>query len=296
MNQGYVKLYRKALQSGLLQHAKSWQFLCWCLLTATHKPYKRLFNGVIYQLFPGQLVTSREEACAFLRLTPQEYREIMKRLLKAGVLACETNNKGSVISLVNWSAYQEAQPGEQPAGPPVEQPAGNRQTTRLTRARSKKLQEEKKESREESASGREVTHACAQREVPSFPAQRQSFAAMTAGYTKDERLRAVLGDFIAMRQRLRAPMTNAALGLTLRKLDELAGDDEGLKLRIVEQSVEKSWRSVFPLSGQYAGASYVPLRPQVKTFQQMAEDSVFEGFDRLAAEWEREKRYGTGQV
>lgn len=114
MNRGYVKLYRKALDSGLIQHAKAWQFLSWCLLSATHKPHKTLFNGALFSLEPGQFVTSREEACSYLGLTPKEFRCVVKLLENTDFLTSKGANKGTVLTIVNWRSYQDGGPAEGP--------------------------------------------------------------------------------------------------------------------------------------------------------------------------------------
>ena len=62
MHRGYVKLWRKSLESGLLQNAEAWQLMTWCLLKATHKPHKQLVGSSIVELQPGQLIFGRKKA------------------------------------------------------------------------------------------------------------------------------------------------------------------------------------------------------------------------------------------
>ena len=78
---------------------------------------------------------------------------------------------------------------------------------------------------------------------------------MFASYTKNEELLEALEGFVEMRKRIKAPLTERALSLLLSKLDSLA-QDEATKIAIVNQSVENSWRGVFPLkqsAGGWAG-------------------------------------------
>lgn len=118
MDRGFIKLYRKALDSGLIQHAKAWQLLSWCLLKATHRPFKTCFNGVVFELEPGQLVTSRDEACAFLFLTPKEFRCAAKLLEKTGFLAHKGTSRGTVFTVVNWGTHQAEGAPSGPSGGP----------------------------------------------------------------------------------------------------------------------------------------------------------------------------------
>jgi hypothetical protein len=52
--------------------------------------------------------------------------------------------------------------------------------------------------------------------------------------------------FIQMRQRIRAPLTDRALELNIKKAFELAKDDPAKVLKIVNNSIAKGYRGVFP--------------------------------------------------
>ena len=73
--------------------------------------------------------------------------------------------------------------------------------------------------------------------------------AAVAEYTQSEPLRKTLEDYRLMRERIRKPMTGEAQRLALRKLDTLAGGNDGLKIAILEQSILNSWQGLFPLKG-----------------------------------------------
>lgn len=59
-------------------------------------------------------------------------------------------------------------------------------------------------------------------------------------------LRAAWVGFIQMRQRIRAPLTDLALKLNIKKAFELAQDDPNKVLKIVNNSIAKGYRGVFP--------------------------------------------------
>jgi hypothetical protein len=77
----------------------------------------------------------------------------------------------------------------------------------------------------------------------SLPALTEAIEA----YTEDDGLRDALGAYVAMRQKIRKPLTGQGLRLSLRELDRLAGDDVAQKIAIVEQSVQRSWQGLFAL-------------------------------------------------
>lgn len=58
-------------------------------------------------------------------------------------------------------------------------------------------------------------------------------------------LRAAWVGFIQMRQRIRAPLTDLALKLNIKKAFELAQDDPNKVLKIVNNSIAKGYRGVF---------------------------------------------------
>lgn len=73
-----------------------------------------------------------------------------------------------------------------------------------------------------------------------------TFNEILSSYTPNLDLLKALQEYIKMRQRIRKPLTNHALGLALKKLDGLAVDDY-TKISILEQSIMNGWQGLFPL-------------------------------------------------
>jgi hypothetical protein len=65
-------------------------------------------------------------------------------------------------------------------------------------------------------------------------------------YTANENLKQTILDFMEMRNKIKKPMTDKAIGIMLKKLSELASTDEK-KISVLEQSIANSWQGVFPL-------------------------------------------------
>ena len=53
--------------------------------------------------------------------------------------------------------------------------------------------------------------------------------------------------FIQMRKKVKAPMTDRAIELAIKKLEELANNDTDIMIKIVDQSTMNSWKSFYPL-------------------------------------------------
>ena len=68
-------------------------------------------------------------------------------------------------------------------------------------------------------------------------------------YTDNKYLITVIKDYIKFRKAIKSPLTDKALQLCLNKLDKLADTDDK-KIAIVEQSIEKGWKGVYPLKDE----------------------------------------------
>lgn len=72
-------------------------------------------------------------------------------------------------------------------------------------------------------------------------------------FPQDEALDAAFTDYVAMRKQIKKPMTDRAVTLAIKKLQDLAtipfgdGMDNDLAIRILNQSVMNSWQGLFPL-------------------------------------------------
>lgn len=102
----WIKLWRKSLDSGIMQKPEVWTFWCWCLLKASHKKHSMLVGFQQVSLEPGQLVFGRKAAAQELNLTERKIRTCLKLLEKVGNLTIKATNKFSIVTIVNWHAYQ----------------------------------------------------------------------------------------------------------------------------------------------------------------------------------------------
>jgi len=106
MNRGYIRTWRKVLDSGWLKNHKLWVFWSYCLLKASHKEFDAIVGLQVVHLLPGQFVFGLKKASLETGLTIREIRTIIDFLKKAGNLTIKTTNKFSIITIINWSIYQ----------------------------------------------------------------------------------------------------------------------------------------------------------------------------------------------
>ena len=76
--------------------------------------------------------------------------------------------------------------------------------------------------------------------------QTKSYDEQIAEYTGNEELQDALKAFIQMRSFIKKPMTEYALKLMLKKLDEFGNTDD-TKIAILNQSITNNWQGIFPL-------------------------------------------------
>lgn len=107
MTDGWIKLWRKSLDSGLLQNPDLWTFWCWCLLKASHKPTRQLVGWQMVELEPGQFIFGRKAASKELPLSEQTIRTCLKKLKNLENLTIKTTNKFTIITINNWDTYQQ---------------------------------------------------------------------------------------------------------------------------------------------------------------------------------------------
>lgn len=90
--------------------------------------------------------------------------------------------------------------------------------------------------------------------------QTKSYDEQIAEYTQNEDLQNALKAFLQMRSFIKKPMTEYALKLMLKKLDELGNTDD-TKIAILNQSITNNWQGIFPLKD---GNTKQEIQPEKK--------------------------------
>lgn len=106
MIEGWIKLYRSLLQSHIFENEKLLKVWTWCLLKATHCERIQQVGRQQVLLKPGQFVTGRHKASVELGLPPSTVWEYLKILEADNTINIKSNNKFSIVTVVNWALYQ----------------------------------------------------------------------------------------------------------------------------------------------------------------------------------------------
>lgn len=75
-------------------------------MRAAHKKTKFKFNDEIVSLQPGQFVTGRFEGAKDCRMKPSTFRNQISKLIAGGNLDSKSDNRKSILTIVNWDYYQ----------------------------------------------------------------------------------------------------------------------------------------------------------------------------------------------
>ena len=104
--EGYIKLYRKIIESPIFQNERLLKAFIWCLAKATHKEREEIVGIKCVRLQKGQFVFGRKKAAEELGFPESTTWRYMKALESFGILDIESNSKFSIVTVVNWEKYQ----------------------------------------------------------------------------------------------------------------------------------------------------------------------------------------------
>lgn len=115
--EGYIKTYRKLMDSAVWQDPHYLKLWMYCLMKASHKEREILIGSQIVKLNQGEFVTGRKSLTddlnkgmkPSLKLSELTWWRYLNNLEKFEMLNIKKTNKYSIISIVNWCLYQETE-------------------------------------------------------------------------------------------------------------------------------------------------------------------------------------------
>lgn len=211
MSQGWIKLSRSLLDCWVWQGEPFTRGQAWVdlLLLADHKEHKMAFKGKMVECKRGDVNRSMESLSARWGWSRHKVRDFLRLLESDGMVTVSTDTKRTVISVENYSKYQGARTSK------GHQKDGERTGKGQVRDTNKNDKNDKNDKTIYS-------------ELP-------------------EALVEPVKDFIEMRRKSKREMTDRAVRLMLTKLQKLGGGDTDTCVKILDQSIEHGWLSVYPL-------------------------------------------------
>src|SRR5690625_5107350 len=115
--QGYIKIYRKLMDSPIWSDPYYLKLWMYCLMKATHKEREVILGNQVVPLEPGQFITGRTSLSEDLnkgmkpkqKLNESTWWRYLNNLEKLEMLHMKKTNKYSIVSIAKWSDYQETE-------------------------------------------------------------------------------------------------------------------------------------------------------------------------------------------
>ena len=104
MQQGYISLHRKLLTWEWFTDINVCHLFIYCLLRANYKPTK--WRG--YEIKRGEFISSLNHISVDTGLSVQQVRTALDKLKKSDVLTKKQQGSNTLISIKNYSQYQES--------------------------------------------------------------------------------------------------------------------------------------------------------------------------------------------
>ena len=213
----YIKLSRKILEWEWYGDINTCRLFLHMLLKANWKDGR--FQGI--EIPRGSFVSSLSKLADETGLTERKVRTALEHLKTTGEVTSRSHSKFTVFTIKNYKCYQsnDTQSDRQVTS---NRQADDRQPTTI--------EERKKERNIKKSISNEIPEKV---------------------FSENVELNTAILEFIEFRKKIKAPMTEHAIKLLLKQLDKLApGGEIPVKTAILEQSIMRGWKGIFPLSGE----------------------------------------------
>lgn len=216
---GWIKLNKRILKWGWYSDANVKITFLHLLLIATYEDCEYL--GI--KLKRGQAIIGSEKTAEHIGITRQQLRTALKKLEKFGEISKKSTNKFTIITVENYNKYQSVNR------------SGNQRITNEQPTSNQRITNEQPHLRnKEYKNNKNIRNIYISDIVASEPAELHDY----------------LNDFVKMRKSIKAPLTARALKTVLKELEKLSGGDIETKIAILEQSIVKCWKTVYPLKNE----------------------------------------------
>jgi hypothetical protein len=254
MSKGWIMLHRSIQDCYLWKDKPFSKGAAWVdlLLLVNHKDNKCLIDGELRTIERGQLVTSIATLSERWGWDRRKTSKFLKVLETDNMITQKRTTHGTTVTIVNYGVYQDSCTTECTTEcttdvQPNAQPMHNHCTTECTTDVQPNVQP--------LPTNNNVKNIKNDKNVKNEKNVKNTY------YPADEKLNAAFVDFVDMRKKIKKPMTDRAIDLAIKKLEELATDSAGnmdndLAIQIVNQSVLRSWQTFYPLKDDSRGGKH----------------------------------------
>jgi len=209
--QGWISVHRQIQEHWLWEEKPFSKGQAWIdlLLLASHYDNKFLLGNELIDIKAGSFITSEKKLMERWGWGNTKVRNFLNLLEKDGMIKRETTTKRSGITIVNYSDFQISQSADKA-------PAKRKQSTRKAQANT--INNDNNDNNENNVNK----------------------------YSDFQPLNDAIIAFIDYRKKLKKPMTDRAIELFIKKLNELSPVVEE-QIEIINQSIINGWQGIFPL-------------------------------------------------
>lgn len=106
MRQGYILIWRRLLEASFYKDSFALHLALHLLLRTNHEPNKILYNNTEIEIKRGQTYAGRFSLSKETGIKPSTVRNKLALLKKIDFLDIKSNNKFSIITILNYNSYQ----------------------------------------------------------------------------------------------------------------------------------------------------------------------------------------------
>lgn len=134
MERGYLRLWRRTIESPVFSDPHLWHMASWCLLRAGHKKRAFRFQAgnqyVVVPLESGQFATGRNSGADELGIKPSTFYKRLKRLSQEPynfiTVTPHSSTLCTIVTICNWQHYQAVDINEEQPKVTSEEQARNK--------------------------------------------------------------------------------------------------------------------------------------------------------------------------
>lgn len=218
---GWVKLHRKFSEWEWYQDSKMVHLFIHLLINANHEDNN--WKGI--KIIRGQLITGRKSLSENTGISERSIRTCLNKLKSTNEVSVKTTNKYSIITICNYDKYQNIiiNNDQHIDQQPDQQTTSKRPTT---------------------------DHKQEEKNIRIKETKNNVFG---ENWRKIEE---TYSEFKKMRNKIRKPMTELAEIRIIEKLGKLSNKDPAMVIKILENSIIKSWQDIYELPKEKKESSY----------------------------------------
>ena len=103
---GWFKMHRSIVDSSVFEDAEVLKLWIWLLCNFAYAEHDIVFNGKVIHINVGEVPTGRKKISQQINMSESKVYRALNILKKLGNITIKSNNKYSIITVLNWAKYQ----------------------------------------------------------------------------------------------------------------------------------------------------------------------------------------------